>query len=181
MTKKQLLIELMTSMFYEDFAKIASAKVIEFDAVEDLYELATDGSLDLPKAKRQAVIFRAAYVLDYIYFNRRELFEPFVARFCDDFSLCDNESAKRHFGKIMADLLKYYLPTEVQIESIAGAAANWISEPKSKVAVKVWAMAILKSIKDKLAWVDDMWDDIEAVALRDSTQGLMVRLNRGWN
>lgn len=178
---KNILIELMSSRFYEDFAATTSAQVIQIGAVEDLYQLATDYSLELPKSKKQATIFRSAYTLEYIYFNHRELFDPFIERFCNDFPSCENESAKRHFAKIMTDLLKHHTPTTKQMDAIADAAANWISKPKTKVAVIIWAMSILKALRNKVQWINDIWEDIEAVATKNLTPGVLVRLKRGWD
>ena len=180
MDRRGELIEIMSNRFYEDFAVITSAKVVEMGAVDVLYQLATDNSLQLPKSKNKSVIFRSAYTLEYIYFNHRELFAPFIEIFCSDFSCCDNESAKRHFAKMMNDILKYHTPTTEQIESIAEAVAGWISDPKTKVAVKIWAMSILKTLRDKVAWIDDIWDDLESVVTQNATPGILVRLNRGW-
>jgi len=174
------LIELMSDRFYKNFAATSSAKVIEMGAVDDLYQLATDNSLALSKSKKQVVIFRSAYTLEYIYFNYNAFFNPFIDRFCDDFACCENESAKRHFAKIMTDILKYHTPTTRQMESIADAAVSWISEPKTKVAVKIGAMSILKALRNKVQWIDDIWDDIEAVATQKLTPGVLVRLKRGW-
>jgi len=174
------LIELMSGRFYKNFAATSSAKVVEMRAVDNLYQVATDNSLELPKSKKKAIIFRSAYTLEYIYFNHRALFNPFIERFCDDFSCCENESAKRHFAKIMTDILKHHTPTTKQMESIAHAAVNWISEPKTKVAVKIGAMSILKVLRNKVQWIDDIWDDIEAVATQKLTPGVLVRLKRGW-
>ena len=170
----------MSNRFYEDFAVITSVKVVEMGAVDVLYQLATDNSLQLPKSKKQSVLFRSAYTLDYIYFNHRELFTPFVERFCSDFSSCENESAKRHFAKMMNDILKYHTPTTEQIELIAEAVAGWISDTKTKVAVKIWAMSILKALRNKVAWIDDIWDDLESIATQNATPAILVRLKRGW-
>ena len=180
MDRREELIEIMSSRFYENFAAITSTKVVELGAVDVLYQLATDNSLQLPKSKKQSVIFRSAYTLDYIYFNYRELFAPFIERLCSDFSSCENESAKRHFAKMMCDVLKYHTPTTEQIELIAEAVAGWISDPKTKVAVKIWAMSILKVLRNKVAWIDDIWDDLESVVTQNATPGILVRLNRGW-
>ena len=174
------LIELMSNRFYENFSAIASAKVLEMGAVDVLYQLATDNSLQLPKSKKQAVLFRSAYTLEYIYFNHRELFTPFIERFCSDFSSCKSESAKRHFAKMMSDILKYHTPTTEQMESIAETVACWISDPKTKVAVKIWAMSILKSLRNKVEWIDDIWNDLENVVTQNATPGILLRLKRGW-
>ena len=177
---RDVLIELMLERFYKDFAATSATKVIELDGVGELYSIATDNALALPKTQKQNVIFRSAYTLEYIYFNNPDLFIPFREKFISDFNLCQNSSAKRHFAKMMADLLKYHTPTMEQIESIAETAVSWIAEPKTRVAVKLWSMSILKIIRQKVSWLDDIWEDLEAVMINNTSPAIEVRFRRGW-
>ena len=126
------------------------------------------------------VIFRSAHTLEYIYFNYHNLFTPFQERFLIDFTLCQNSSAKRHFSKIMADLLKQNTPNLDQIESIAEVAANWVADPKVRVAVKIWSMSILKILRPKVAWLNEIWEDLEAMMINNATPAIEDRLRRGW-
>ena len=177
---RTLLIELMLEGFYKNFAATTATKVIELNGVAQLYSLATDNTLALSKIQKQNVIFRSAYTLEYIYFNYPDLFIPFREQFMTDFVLCQNSSAKRHLSKMMADLLKYHTPTTEQIEAIAEASANWVAEPTVRVAVKVWSMSILKILKPKVSWIDDIWEDLEGMLVKDATPAIKVRLKRGW-
>ncbi len=180
MSIRNKIIDLMLNRYYEDFAATAARAVLQMDGVEELYSLSTDNELNLPLIKKERVIFRAAYTLEYIYFNHSEHFAPFTQRLFDDMPKCQNSSAKRIFGKIMAHMLKEQRPSPDQMNAIAEAAAQWVSDPKTKVAVKVWAMAILKSLRSQLSWVDLMWDDLETIASQDATPAINVRFRRGW-
>ena len=97
-----------------------------------------------------------------------------------DFAACANASAQRHFGKIMADLLGRYAPESGDLERIAETAAGWAVSPEAKVAVKVWAVEVLKRCRERVGWVAESWDDIvEAVAL-DATPGIESRMRKSW-
>ncbi len=180
MSVREILIEQMGSRFYKDFAANNALKVIELDGVADLYLLATDNTLPLAKVQKQQIIFRSAYTLEYIYFNYPDLFTPFKERFLTDFVLCQDPSAKRHFAKIMTDVLKFHTLDTEQIEPIAEVVVDWISDPKVKVAVKVWSMAILKILRPELAWVDEIWVDLEEMMTHNLTPAISVRIKRGW-
>ena len=66
----------------------------------------------------------------------------------------------------MADLLGRYAPESGDLERIAETAAGWAVSPEAKVAVKVWAVEVLKRCRERVGWVAESWDDIvEAVAL----------------
>jgi hypothetical protein len=154
-------------------------RVRDEGVVGELYKLATLPAEELPKPIRHKVFFRGAYTLERVYFGYTELFQPYIESFCaKDFAVCSDVSARRHFAKIMADLLGYYTPELSVLEGIAEAAAMWAAEPKSKVAVRVWALEVLRHCKNHIDWVDESWHDLLALLARDTTPGIEVRLRK---
>ncbi len=177
---REKLINFILACYHENFSQEAAAMVINLNAINEIYLLATDYSIELSKAKKQALIFRAAYTLEYIYFNHHELFKPHIENFINDFPLCNNESAKRHFTKIMADLLSDHIPTVEQMNKIGESASAWIIKPKVKVAVKIGSMAVLKLLYPHLPWLRDMWKDLNIIATSNATPAIQVRIKRDW-
>lgn len=175
------LIRLLSERFHGNFADETVRRVRDAGAVDLLYEVATAPHPELPGPVRQKVLFRGAYVLEQIYFDAPEAFMPRAESFCRvDFAACANASAQRHFGKIMADLLGRYAPEPGDLERIAETAAGWAVSPEAKVAVKVWAVEVLKRCRERVGWVAESWDDIvEAVAL-DATPGIESRMRKSW-
>lgn len=175
------LIKLLSERFYENFADKAAQRVLDADAAGLLYAVVTSPLEELPASVRHKVLFRGAYVLERIYFGSRERFMPFAGAFCRaDFAACADASARRHFGKIMADLLGRYTPDADSLDRIAEAAAEWAVDPGSKVAVRVWAVEVLKRCRDRIGWVAESWDDlVEAIAL-DATPGIENRMRKSW-
>ena len=105
------LVKLLSERFHENFADETARAVLGADGVELLYDLVAFRHGELPKPVRHKVLFRGAYVLERIYFTVPERFMPRAAAFCRrDFPACADPSARRHFGKIMADLLGRYVP-----------------------------------------------------------------------
>lgn len=181
---EQELIDLLTARFYENFADKVAGAVLRVDdaaAFDTLYELVATGHKTLPRNVRHTVCFRGAYVLERIYFSHPELFAPYAERFCrTDFPVCQDPSARRHFTKLMSDLLRRYEPDAESLERIADAAAQWAVDPKMKVAVRIRAVDVLLFCRGKVEWVADAWDDIIETISHDATPAIMCRLRNGW-
>lgn len=175
------LIKLLSERFYENFADEAARRVLDADAAEMLYAVVTSPPAELPAPVRHKVLFRGAYVLERIYFGSRELFMPCAEAFCRrDFPACTDASAQRHFGKIMADLLTRYDPGRDALDAIAETAAGWAVDPASKVAVRVWAVEILKHCRGRIGWVAEVWEDIVEALAHDATPGIRSRMRKSW-
>lgn len=175
------LVRLLSERFYENFADETARAVLGADAADLLYDLVASRCGELPKPIGHKVLFRGAYVLEYIYFTAPGRFMPHAEEFCRrDFPACADASARRHFGKIMADLLGRYDPEPEALERIAEAAAEWAVDPTAKVAVKVWAVEVLCRCRGRVGWVAESWDDIVEAATADATPGLACRLRKSW-
>ena len=172
-------IHILTDDFCEDFAADRARAAVGGGAVPHIYRLATGNvPAGLPAVKKEQVNFRAAYVLERIFFDHPECFTPYRERFFSDFPATDNESAKRHFSKIMLHLLKKQKPEAETCEKIAEACAAWTADPKTRVGVKVWAVEILLALRDEVAWLDEALPDIMEPLGRDPSPGMQVRLRR---
>ena len=175
------LIRLRAERFHGNVADETARRVRAAGAVDLLYEVATAPHPELPGPVRQKVLFRGAYVLERIYFDAPEAFMPRAESFCRvDFAACANASAQRHFGKIMADLLGRYAPEPGDLERIAETAAGWAVSPEAKVAVKVWAVEVLKRCRERVGWVAELWDDIVETVALDATPGIESRMRKSW-
>lgn len=180
MTEAEL-VKSLSERFYSDFADTVARRVRDAGAVELLYRVATSSYANLPKPARHKAAFRSAYVLEKIYFAAPDAFMPFAGAFCDrDFPACTDRSAQRHFAKIMADLLGRYTPDSSSLERIAETAAQWAVDPGTKVAVRIWAVEVLKGCRDRVGWVAESWDDIVEAMEQDATPGIECRMRKSW-
>ena len=93
---------------------------------------------------------------------------------------CADPSARRHFAKVMADLLGRFTPEVRDLERIAEAAARWAVVPGAKVAVKIWAVEVLKHCRQRVGWVQEVWDDLVETMAHDATPGIEVRMRKSW-
>lgn len=178
MTKKEL-VDVLSNRFYENFSESMANVVVSNNALDQLFELATE-PCDLPPNIADKVGFRAAYVFEYIYFNHNELTKPYLEVFIDRFPETKNRSAHRHFTKIMADVINNRTLTEQQHEKVADACVRWVTDPKTMVAVKIWALEILFILKNRVEWLPEVLADLTDYFSRDPSPAMMVRLKR-WN
>lgn len=196
------LIGALDDRWQEHFADGMARRVCEAGAVGVLYRIAAGlpgedkdsgesggtgktglsrGIGALPNPVRHKIRFRAAYVLERLYFTAPEHFMPHAETFCRrDFPACGDPSARRHFAKIMADLLRRIHPDSDVLDGVAGAAAEWAVDPAAKVAVRVWAVEVLKRCRGRVAWVDEIWDDLLAAQALTASPGIESRLRRSW-
>lgn len=180
MTEAEL-IKCLSERFYSDFADTVARRVRDAGAVGLLYEVVTSRCEGLPRAVKHKVAFRGAYVLEKIYFDAPDSFMPYAGLFCrTDFPACADPSARRHFAKVMADLLGRYTPEVRDLERIAEAAARWAVDPGAKVAVKIWAVEVLKHCRQRVGWVQEVWDDLVETMAHDATPGIEVRMRKSW-
>lgn len=180
MTRGELM-RLLMGDFRAHFADDLAARVLEAGALGALYAFAAEPCAGLSADGRHKLSFRSAWVLERIYFGARERFEPFADRFCRvDFPACTDPGARRHFGKIMADLLPRRTPDPEVWNTVAETAAEWAVDPAAKVAVRIWAVEILKACRTRVPWVADSWDDLVGLQLNASSPGLRARWRNSW-
>lgn len=172
---------LLTGCRSSDLVREAARKVCEAKAVGTLCELVTGEMAALPKSLRHTLFARGAYVLETAYFADRAAFAPYAGDFCRrGFPACSDASARRHFGKIMADLLGRSRSDRQTLERIAATAADWIVDPAAKVAVRVWAMEVLKHCRGRVDWVDECWPDLVEMLTVGASPGIESRIRRCW-
>lgn len=180
MTEAEL-IKSLAEPFYTDFADRMARQVLAADAVAALYAVATSAHAELPAPLRHKVLFRAAYVLEKIYFDAPGQFMPYADRFCRrDFPACADASARRHFTKMMADLLGRHTTELAVLERIAESAAEWAVDPGTKVAVRIWAVEVLKHCRERVGWVAESWDDLLEAVAGCATPGIECRMRKSW-
>lgn len=178
MTRGEL-AALLSERFEEHFAAVTARRIREADAVEVLYDLVVHPSAEWSRERRHRLLFRGAYVLEQIYFGDPGRWTPLVTDFCRrDFAAAEDASQRRHFAKIMADLLHRNSVPVADLGPIAETAAAWAVDPAMPVAVKVWALDILMQCRGRVEWVGELWSDLIETLERDASPGMVCRLRR---
>ena len=177
MTREQL-IEVCLTSFGPNFAKTWAEQVVLSQSVPTLWRLIEESEeLGLSKTDLEKLKFRSTYILETVYFKDPNLFYPFLDSFSNLFPTVTNGSMRRHFAKICFHVIKNgYNPPN--IEDIATACADWIIDPKTRIAVKVWALDILLEFTKTEKWIKDLFPEIIASLSTNPSAGMIVRLRR---
>lgn len=172
--------ELLLTRFCENFAAQMAAVVVDEELVGDLLPVVTGvQDLHLSHTDRKKVRFRAAYILETVYFNYPRSFAPYKNRLIDDFMVITSESAKRHYGKIVYHILNCgEIPGADKCSDIARTCVLWATEPKVRVAVVIWAMEILLLLCPRVDWVQEVVDELLDTLSRNPTPAMTVSLRR---
>lgn len=147
---------------------------------EQLYDQVMNLSLQRSSG---SVAFRAAYSLELAFFRDPDGFAPYHARFISDFCEVTHPGVLRHYGKIMAWLLKNRRLdlTDGQALAIAEIVVARLVDPELKVAVKAWCMDILHHLSGRLDWVQELLPEVIDQLKRDPSPGMLSRLKKlGW-
>ncbi len=163
-----------------DYVRQLADQVLDAKDVDALYAIATAQHAELPIAMRHKILSNSAYLLETLYFKEATRFRPSLSDFFSrGFVTCVDASARRHFAKIMADLLLHERPDRCYLEQIAETAADWAVCPTSKIAVRIWSVEILKNCRE-IPWVADLWPDLLETMRNESTAGILCRLHKSW-
>lgn len=174
------LIRLLSERFHGNFADETARRVRDAGAVDLLYEVATAPHPELPGPVRQKVLFRGAYVLEQIYFDAPRRSCPCRILLPGRFRGVRQRQRAASFREDHGRPAGTLCAESGDLERIAETAAGWAVSPEAKVAVKVWAVEVLKRCRERVGWVAESWDDIvEAVAL-DATPGIESRMRKSW-
>lgn len=146
---------------------------------QDLFELA----MTLALRKKTVIPFRASYAMERAFLKAPERFEPYYERFLLDFSVVKHPSVWRHYGKIMALLLKAkkLTLTDEKVQQIAETAVIRLVDEAIPVGARVWSLDILYYLRKHVTWIDEelptIIDDLKIAP----TPAMVARLRRyGW-
>jgi hypothetical protein len=177
LTREQL-IEICLTSIGPNFAGTWAEQVISSQSLPTLWSLIEEsGKLGLSKPDLEKLEFRLAYILEAVYSQNPTLFQPFRNAFFELFPSVTNGSVRRHFAKIcFYEIKKGHNPPNV--EAIATACADWIIDPATRIAVKVWALDILSQFAKTEKWVKELMPEVIASLSTNPSAGTLVRLRR---
>ena len=140
-------------------------------------------AMDLALRPKTVIPFRASYALERAFLKAPERFEPYYTRFVSDFPAATHPSVWRHYGKIMALLLKKkkLSLTGGQAETIAETAVLRLVDESIPVGARVWSLDILYYLRKHVAWIGDEQPGIIENLKIAPTPAMISRLRRfGW-
>jgi len=132
------------------------------------------------KNEREQIAFRAAYLFESLYFIDKRNLHYFKDDFVKILSKITNESSKRHFGKILTDVLINNLLsfTNEEYEKLAETVVTWAVAPQTRVAVQIWAFEILVQLREKAHIAEETIFYLFEMFAQDSSPAMKCRLKR---
>lgn len=175
----QDIADLLNKEFYENYSVSVGNIILSTGSGSNLIALLSELIENSSRTSCKCE-FRAAYVVEHLYFRDNHFKNEFCNILLDIFPKIKNESTKRHIGKVMAHALKKkdILPSILDCEMIASACVDWCIKPKVRVAVVIWAMECLFQLKDRVEWLPYIIEDMIEKLSADPTPGMAVRLRR---
>ena len=176
MTREKLIEICLT--FSPNYAKTWAQEVISTHSLQTLWKLIMESdTLGLSNDDLEKFEFRSAYILETVYCKNSTLFFPYMSQFFRLFPAITNGSMRRHFAKICFLAIKEGNRPQ-NLEAIATTCADWIIDPKTRVAVKVWALDILAELAKTEQWIKELLPEVIASLSLNPSAGMTVRLRR---
>ncbi len=103
------------------------------------------------------IAFRASWGLECAYFLEPEAFLPHAGELVRRFAATANPSARRHYAKMLSDLLRRrgYRLAAADTEAVVEVCFSLLIDERTLVAVKVWVMEILVDLAPAHDWIAD--------------------------
>jgi hypothetical protein len=132
------------------------------------------------KQEREQIAFRSAYLFETLYFRDKNIIHFFKDDFSQFISEVINESAKRHFGKILTDILKNNLLSfsKDDYELLAQTVVTWAVAPHTRVAVQIWAYEILILLREKANISEETIGYLFEIFAKDCSPAMKCRLRK---
>ena len=132
------------------------------------------------KTEREQIAFRSAYLFETLYFKDKNILLLLKNDFVELLSEVTNESVKRHFGKILTDVLKnnILIFSEKEYELLAETVASWAVAPHARVAVQIWTFEILLLLREKVNISEETIGYLLEILAQDSSPAMKCRLRR---
>ncbi|MGV3762161.1 hypothetical protein [Parapedobacter sp.] len=132
--------------------------------------------------RHRRLAFRAAWLLEYIAFNRSTLFATVAEAFLIRLPRQKNPSCQRHFTNILRRLTHPRAPKpyrdvmqKTSREQLVETVFHWFIDPCTPVAVQANCMDVLLHLSGEYEWIrDELKQQIEFL-LRDGSAAIQSR------
>jgi len=127
------------------------------------------------------IAFRAAWVLENLFLSAKEDFLADFQCFLNTYVMLGNLSCKRHYSKIMIEVLKggksgFWL--QYDFEPIVETTFEWLINPETPVAVQANCLDILFSLKSRYSWIEEELKAQIIFLLKDGSAAIQSRGKR---
>ncbi|MDN3582654.1 hypothetical protein [Mucilaginibacter flavus] len=161
---------------------IGKPKVLELSRILKEQQFALRDIIDITFHADKAISFRAAWILENIFFTDPERYLPDLQYLIERFKDVKHQSCMRHYAKIMMHITEPDTSASLQLklkeidfEPVVEQLFDWMINPKTKVAVKVFAGRALFNLKDAFPWIKEELAAQFEFLMRDGSPGIQSR------
>ena len=116
--------------------------------IEDLYQLSV-------RNEDEQIAFRAAWVIENVFFSFPKHFVPILKTFLKDYPTQKNRSVQRHYSKIAYQLTKTkpLFFTKDEINGLIDGSFDWLIDTETPVAVQCNCIDVLFNLSNQEDWI----------------------------
>ena len=141
--------------------------------------------IDLTFHADKVIGFRAALVLENMYYQDPDTFILHITLFISKIKEVKNPGCRRHYAKILMFLTDRKAPKTIKeklnatdLEPAVEQCFDWIIDPKVLVAVKVHAAEALFNMHTRYPWIAEELTNQLQFLMRDGTAAIQTRGKR---
>lgn len=173
MTPAQLIIQLGKTMGKPGILKLSRILKEQHFPLRDI--------IDITFHADKVVGFRAVWLLENIFLTDAEAYLDDLRYLVSRFKENCNQSCMRHYAKIIMHVTDAKMPESLQLklkdidfEPVVEQLFDWMINPKTKVAVKMFAGNALFNLKDKFPWVEEELAGQLEFLMRNGSAGIQA-------
>ena len=170
-----------SALLKEISGTLVRAKVERLSAIISKSDFPISDLLDLTFYPQKEIAFRAAWILEYLVLTDLENFRPDVVKFLECYPQQTNQSCRRHFAKILANMTapkhakNLWIPECYNMDPIVEKTFEWLIDPKTPVAIKVYCMEVLFNLHPQFPWIREELEAEIIFLLHDGQAALQSR------
>ncbi|WP_184542949.1 hypothetical protein [Mucilaginibacter sp. FT3.2] len=141
---------------------IGKLKVLELSRILKEQQFALRDLIDITFHTNKAVAFRAAWLLENVFLKDAESYLPDLYYMISRFKEVKHQGCMRHYAKITMHITDAKALSSIQLklkeinlEPVVEQLFDWMINPGTKVAVKIFAGYALFNLKDTFPWVKE--------------------------
>lgn len=161
---------------------IGKMKVLELTRILKEERFALRDLIGLTFYPDKNIAFRAAWILENIFLQDPERYEPDLEYLVSRIKDVRYESCQRHYAKIIMHITSKKAPemirqklSQLDMEPVVEQCFDWMIDPKVLVAVKVFASEALFNLRLRYPWIAEELTGQIRFLMRNGTAAIQSR------
>jgi len=163
-------------------ATMGKTKVLELSRLLKEQQFALRDLIDLTFFPDKNIAFRAAWILENIFLQNPEAYEPDLEYLLSRFKEVNYASCQRHYAKIIMHITNKKAPAvilqklqQIDLEPVVEHCFDWLIDPKVKVAVKVFSAEAMFNLSHRYPWIKEELANQIKFLMRNGTAAIQTR------